>query len=110
MGHDILVPACLPGSTTWLWVEVVVEVAREGVEPSKSRTFEIRRFAGLRTAPLSVAQVGLEPTASLVLSQGGLPIAYRAIWNSGAPGNRTPIFCVQNRRLPVGRAPHMFCV
>ena len=27
----------------------------------------------------SVAQVGLEPTASLVLSQGGLPIAYRAI-------------------------------
>ena len=94
-------------STTWLWVEgvVVVEVAREGVEPSKSRTFEIRRFAGLRTAPLSVAQVGLEPTASLVLSQGGLPIAYRAV--SGAPGNRTPIFCLQNRRLPVGRAPHV---
>ena len=26
-----------------------------------------------------VAQVGLEPTASLVLSQGGLPIAYRAV-------------------------------
>jgi hypothetical protein len=25
---------------------------------------------------------------------------------SGAPGNRTPIFCVQNRHLPVGRAPH----
>ena len=25
-----------------------------------------------------MAQVGLEPTASLVLSQGGLPIAYRA--------------------------------
>ena len=37
----------------------------------------------LRAAPrgqivMSVAQVGLEPTASLVLSQGGLPIAYRA--------------------------------
>ena len=27
---------------------------------------------------LQVAQVGVEPTASLVLSQGGLPIAYRA--------------------------------
>mgnify|MGYP006899819690 CR=1 FL=1 len=26
-----------------------------------------------------VAQVGLEPTASLVLSQGGLPVAYRAV-------------------------------
>jgi hypothetical protein len=26
----------------------------------------------------SVAQVGLEPTASLVLNRGGLPIAYRA--------------------------------
>jgi hypothetical protein len=28
---------------------------------------------------LSVAQVGFEPTASLVLSQGGLPVAYRAV-------------------------------
>ena len=26
-----------------------------------------------------IAQVGLEPTASLVLSQGGLPVAYRAM-------------------------------
>ena len=37
----------------------------------------------LRTAPrgqqtIAVAQVGVEPTASLVLSQGGLPVAYRA--------------------------------
>ncbi len=55
------------------------EVAREGIEPSKSRRFELRRFASLRTAPSPVAQVGLEPTASLVLSQGGLPIAYRAV-------------------------------
>ncbi len=60
------------------------EVAREGVEPSESRMFEIRRFASLRTAPLSVAQVGFEPTASLVLSQSGLPVAYRAIkWSTG---------------------------
>ena len=28
---------------------------------------------------MGIAQVGLEPTASLVLSQGGLPIAYRAM-------------------------------
>src|SRR5262245_55755186 len=28
---------------------------------------------------MSVAQVGIEPTASLVLSQGGLPVAYRAM-------------------------------
>ena len=27
---------------------------------------------------VAVAQVGFEPTASLVLSQGGLPVAYRA--------------------------------
>ena len=47
----------------------------------------------LRAAPrgrivMSVAQVGLEPTASLVLSQGGLPIAYRAILSVSAQ-NRT---------------------
>ena len=30
-----------------------------------------------------MAQVGFEPTASLVLSQGGLPIAYRAVLVSG---------------------------
>ena len=59
----------------------------------------------------AVARVGFEPTASLVLSQSGLPIAYRAVIEmSGAPGNRTPIFCLQNRRLPVGRAPHVFRV
>ncbi len=29
-------------------------------------------------ASVKVAQVGVEPTASLVLSQGGLPVAYRA--------------------------------
>jgi hypothetical protein len=32
----------------------------------------------------SVAQVGVEPTASLVLSQGGLPVAYRAVLSSSA--------------------------
>ena len=41
-------------------------------------------MASTPTAPrgrvvLLVAQVGVEPTASLVLSQGGLPVAYRAV-------------------------------
>ena len=31
-----------------------------------------------RACSFTVAQVGVEPTASLVLSQGGLPVAYRA--------------------------------
>ena len=83
----------------------------------QSRRFELRRFAGLRTAPclskatstgfepviscvtgrralqaaprgrVQVAQVGVEPTASLVLSQGGLPVAYRA--NSSPGRTRT---------------------
>ena len=30
-----------------------------------------------------MALVGLEPTASLVLNQGGLPIAYRAVPRAG---------------------------
>ena len=38
---------------------------------------------------MSVAQVGLEPTASLVLSQGGLPIAYRAIYCFVSTQDRT---------------------
>ena len=43
----------------------------------------------------SVAQVGFEPTASLGLSQSGLPIAYRAaIELIGAPANRTLICCL----------------
>ena len=34
------------------------------------------------------------------------PLAPPKATLSGAPGNRTPIFCMQNRCLPVGRAPH----
>ncbi len=83
----------------------VIRVARVGVEPTESQRFELCRFAncvprrfsvldGIRTHDLHrdrvastpllhedvfrIAQVGLEPTASLVLGQGGLPIAYRA--------------------------------
>ena len=39
-----------------------------------------------------VAQVGVEPTASLVLSESGLPVAYRAVLGnvqSGKGGSRT---------------------
>ena len=39
-----------------------------------------------RTYFSPIAQVGLEPTASLVLSQGGLPIAYRAMSAFDAQG------------------------
>ena len=51
-----------------------------GFEPTAST---LTGWRALLAAPrgrncLRVAQVGVEPTASLVLSQGGLPIAYRA--------------------------------
>lgn len=49
---------------------------REG-ERLETRGLSMALASGL--SPLvSMAQVGVEPTASLVLSQGGLPIAYRA--------------------------------
>lgn len=52
-----------------------------GFEPTVST---LTGWRALLAAPqghvLSVAQVGLEPTASLVLSQRGLPIAYRAVF------------------------------
>ena len=41
--------------------------------------FVLALDSGLSTLDFSVAQVGVEPTASLVLSQGGLPVAYRAV-------------------------------
>ncbi len=51
---------------------------------------------------ISVAQVGLEPTASLVLSQGGLPVAYRAKWprmdsNHRFPGCGPGVFAARPR-------------
>ena len=81
-----------------------------GSRTHRTRRFELRRFARLRTVPCQrprwdlnprlhrdrvasipgcsartylcqIAQVGLEPTASLVLSEGGLPIAYRAMFS-----------------------------
>jgi hypothetical protein len=53
-----------------------------------------------------VAQVGVEPTASLVLSEGGLPVAYRATCLSAAlpksrrvpGGSRTRLTAVGGRR------------
>src|SRR5206468_11571190 len=49
-----------------------------GFEPMIST---VTGWRALQTAPrgrVAVAQVGVEPTASLGLSKGGLPIAYRA--------------------------------
>ena len=57
---------------------------KSGDDGNRTRT---NRSTICRAEPLTlrhrvvfrVAQVGLEPTASLSLSQGGLPIAYRAV-------------------------------
>ena len=50
-----------------------------GFEPTISCVTGRRALqAAPRGQDHSVAQVGVEPTASLVLSEGGLPIAYRA--------------------------------
>src|SRR5437763_5397646 len=49
-----------------------------GFEPAIST---VTGWRALRTAPRGrnlLAQVGVEPTASLVLREGGLPIAYQA--------------------------------
>ena len=58
-----------------------IQASSTGFEPAISCVTGRR---ALQAAPrghdsFPVAQVGLEPTASLVLSQGGLPVAYRAV-------------------------------
>ena len=98
-----------------------LSVARAGVEPAESPRFELGRFASLRTglslsvpdrirsdvllrdtpgersaAPrgrvvFAVAQVGFEPTASLSLNQGGLPVAYRAVFEAGVKPARAAL-------------------
>ena len=65
---DLRTTPCLPKATS------------TGFEPVISCVTGRR---ALQAAPrghvhVQVAQVGVEPTASLVLSQGGLPVAYRA--------------------------------
>lgn len=65
-----------------------------GFEPTIST---VTGWRALRTAPREdfmnrIAQVGLEPTASLVLSQGGLPIAYRAMLLSMPKAGFEPAF------------------
>src|ERR1700704_2774451 len=49
-----------------------------GFEPMTSTVTGWRALQAAPRGQLPVAQVGVEPTASLVLSEGGLPIAYRA--------------------------------
>ena len=76
--HQGLSLAALPDSVPCLHFKA----SPAGFEPAISTVTGSR---ALQAAPrgrwfVSVAQVGLEPTASLVLSQGGLPIAYRAMF------------------------------
>jgi hypothetical protein len=57
----------------------------------------------------AIAQVGFEPTASLVLSQGGLPIAYRAA--SAQTRSRTSNRAGLSRAaLPIGVSGHSLIV
>jgi hypothetical protein len=58
---------------------------------------------------LAVAQVGFEPTASLVLSQGGLPVAYRAACaqTRSRTSNRAGL---SRAALPVGVPGHSLVV
>ena len=78
-------------------------VAREGVEPTKSPVSKTGRFTGLRTAPCSFW------SSSFVIQVGGVKgtgVKVTGVKVTGVdqPGNRTPIFCLQNRRLPIRRA------
>jgi hypothetical protein len=77
------------------------------------RTHDLRRDRATSTPGCSartkfcnsVAQVGLEPTASLVLSESGLPIAYRAVLISCAQdGSRT------HKHLGLSQAALPICV
>ena len=61
-----------------------------GFEPTISTVTGWRALQAAPRGQSSVAQVGVEPTASLVLSEGGLPIAYRADPVPGAGVEPTP--------------------
>ena len=50
-----------------------------GFEPMASTLTAWRALLAAPRGQVSVAQVGVEPTASKVLSRGGLPVAYRAV-------------------------------
>ncbi len=60
---------------------------RAGVEPAVPEAGGLQPLGLANAQPthlVPVAQVGFEPTASLVLSQGGLPVAYRAVLSISA--------------------------
>ena len=88
-----------------------------GFEPTISTVTGWRALrAALRGRDLSiaVAQVGGEPTASLVLSRGGLPVAYRAVVFSTQSRSRTckrpatyaERMCPSRNALPIGVSGH----
>ena len=74
-----------------------------GFEPMISTVTGWRALQAAPRGRMSVAQVGVEPTASLGLSKGGLPIAYRAkTFHSSSGGwSRTSISGFRNR-CPTG--------
>jgi hypothetical protein len=55
-----------------------------GFEPAISTLTEWRALQAAPRGQSTMAQVGVEPTASLVLREGGLPIAYQAVPVPGA--------------------------
>jgi hypothetical protein len=61
---------------------------------------------------LSVAQVGVEPTASLVLSQGGLPVAYRAdcVFSTQSRNRTCKHTGLSRAALPVGISGRIYSV
>src|SRR5262249_9891697 len=78
MGEDL---TCRGNTATWARrcpADTNISVPWMGFEPMLST---VRTWRPLRAGPpgrLSVAQGGVEPPASLLLEEGGLPVAYRA--------------------------------
>src|SRR5206468_4976917 len=67
-------PVCVPR-----YLRLIKKASPIGFEPTISTVTGWRALLAALRGPVSVAQVGVEPTAALVLSQGGLPVAYRAV-------------------------------
>ena len=55
----------------------ICDLAAAGFVPATK--YEAKTVFAPGSDCFAVARVGVEPTASLVLSQGGLPVAYRAV-------------------------------
>src|SRR5262245_34128033 len=67
-------PVCVPR-----YSNLIEQASPIGFEPTISTVTGWRALRAALRGRTSVAQVGVEPTASAVLSRGGLPVAYRAM-------------------------------